>query len=285
MSRQLPFLDRAPTTGEANWIQAAVSSFSDGTGDPTSFGDTIPNWRDYERLFAEFFGGVAPEDKQVFDVFVPVEDGEWVGISVKSKCLGPASKIETLDANRRIYIELSNSPQKLWNGVAAFGVNPNHWAKPSHASDLGEALLCTVENWHKEAHTKFAPPKHCEECLKIDLDRSIFLNVSYSKPRNGVRLFQVHSFDLQLERPSGWTYRAPKNSQVKSIMGTAKTGSGNIWDWYPNAGGQLKYYPLASSARFQTSIFPLLKAGKALPIEKKMEQYWPDLAPNWSKAV
>ena len=287
MNSRLPFIDRDPTTAEVEWLRAAISTFADGSGDPAKHGDTIPNWRDYERILAIFYGGHGPEDKQVFDVFLPASaagGGEaWVGLSVKSKCLGGPRKIEALDGSGRTYMELANSPQKIWDGLAAADIRPEDWGDPERAAALGDGVLGVVEGWHRDAHERFVPPVYAGAPRLIDLKQSAYLTVSYSTPSaTSGRLFQLHSFPMTLKRPAAWHYRAQRYGQVKSIRGVDSDGK-SLWDWYAHSGGQLKYYPTAASARYRSPIFTLLETAKAFGLEEKMAAYYPGMAGVWRK--
>lgn len=268
----LPFVDRSPTSSEILWLQQAISTFNDGSGDPTKFGDFVPNWRDYERILRQFFDGVAPEGKQIYDVFVPrQESGSWIGISVKSKKIASYKRFsKTLKA----YFELANSPQKMWEGLDERGVNAGVWGDPEHADRLGSSLLDVIEVWHGLAFEQFKPPEK-RTCTLIDTDSSRYISVSYSDPGvNQRRLFRIDSFMMKLQRAARWQYRKPTRGAIRSIQGLDEDGE-SLWDWYPDAGGQLKYYPRFDDSVFGTGTFETLNPGQAENLEDKMSKYWP----------
>ena len=117
----VPFLTRPASANELEQLRLVLSSFRDGGGQLQDKAGTLPGWRDYERAIAAVFHGWAPENKGVFDVFVgsTVNDTTDYGYSVKSKELGRAGAIEDLSTDGRVYMELSNSPAKLWTAVRA----------------------------------------------------------------------------------------------------------------------------------------------------------------------
>lgn len=84
----ISFVTRGPSQDEVEQLRLAMSSFRDGSGqEKDQEGGTRPGWRDLERVIAEILGGVAPESKSVFDVFIPSteqQDTDY-GLSVKSK--------------------------------------------------------------------------------------------------------------------------------------------------------------------------------------------------------
>ncbi|MEM1213196.1 MAG: hypothetical protein AAGI68_12970 [Planctomycetota bacterium] len=274
----LPFLDRPPTASEVIWLQCAFSTFADGSGDPRKAGDTIANWRDYERVFRQFYGGVAPEGKQVYDVFIELDTpGHWAGLSIKSKCLGQYSKFPFAE---QAYLELTNSPRKMWGGLSVYGLHESDWGNPDKAQEIGSHLLDVVTSWHDDAKDFFRPPDG-KTCSSIEPTDSIYLNVSYSEPNKQMRRsYRIDAFDMRLMRPDTWVYRPGKNGQIRSIMGMLNGNT--IWDWYANSGGQLKYYPPFSAAHFSTPIFDTLNPGQAENLEDKMTKYWPEMSGRWS---
>ena len=60
-------------------------------------------------------------------------------------------------------------------------------------------------------------------------------------------------------------------------------GTGVIFEWYGESGGQLKYYPPASGAEWVSKVFQLEPLGDAeYGILKKAAAYFPE---KWSAAV
>jgi len=73
----LAFVDRPPTPEEFERFRLILSTYQDGSGMLAMSDDsTWPGWRDFERTVAAAFGGVAQEDKSIFDVLVPDSDGQ-----------------------------------------------------------------------------------------------------------------------------------------------------------------------------------------------------------------
>lgn len=269
----LAFIDRDPTQDETQLLVLAFSTFCDGSGMTKEGEHSRPGWRDFERAIGEVLGGTMPEGKQVFDVFVP--DAKLrncdVGLSIKSKELSRKNAIGDLATSGRVYMELANSPAKFWADLSKQGIVESDFGTAS-AQTIGDSILTTVESWHREAERN-----HIPKGRKLDLARSVYLTVSYSKPRaNQERRYQVHAFPLDFPKGIKWSYRKRKNGPIRSIMGFDPQKTDEIiFDWYPLSGGQLKYYPAAKTAKFKTKSFVLLKPVSET-ILKKVSRYWPD---------
>ena len=84
------------------------------------------------------------------------------------------------------------------------------------------------------------------------------------------RIYQIHSFSLNF----------PKNIVWQFITGKCLRGydpdfpKEAIIDWYAFSGGQLKYYPRGSSAKFKTEPFNLILP-KKVSIMEKAKIYFP----------
>jgi hypothetical protein len=266
----VPFLTRPPSGSELEQLRLVLSSFRDGGGQIQDNAGTLPGWRDYERAIATVFRGWAPENKGVFDVFVgsSVNDTTDYGYSVKSKELSRAGAIEDLSTDGRVYMELSNSPAKLWAAVRAAGPTEEDFRAGRHADIIGGALLAAVTSWHHEA----AAAHLAATGRTLDLDRSAFLVISYSRRRPGrERDYQIHSFDLGFPPGIAWRYRS-----AKSLIGEDPAHPGEcLFDWYPFSGGQLKYYPRASAARYASPRFQL-SIPPATSLADRAAGYFPD---------
>jgi hypothetical protein len=258
----IPFLTRAPTDVELRKLRLFLSVFGDGSGQEKDKSGTRAGWRDLERVVSELVGGEALEKKHVFDVLVPStqSSGMVYGISVKSKCLGTAQKIETLDATGRVYMELTNSPAKLWSPLKAKDIMEDHWGNTGHAQIMGESILETVHQWYAESGIS-----------NVDLSRSVHLVASYSKPRGDAeRLYQFHSFRLGFPTGIRWAFSSNRCLRGFDPAHPEET----LFDWYALSGGQLKYYPRASTAIYSSPVFSLLSP-PVLSISERSKSYWP----------
>jgi hypothetical protein len=265
----IPFLTRAPTQQEQDLLRLAVSTFSDGGGMiREGAGGSLPGWRDFERAVAEVLKGKASESKAIFDVVVPSDTPRVdYGLSLKSKELDRPSAIGDLERDGRVYMELSNSPAKFWRALGAKGITEEDFRNQRRAEDVGAIVLDTVEGWHQAA----ANGHQAATGRELHLGRSAFVVLSYSSARAGARDYQWHSFDLAFPRGIVWQYRS-----AKSLKGFDPAHPREVLvDWYGLSGGQLKYYPRASSARQKSAVFKLLQAPK-LSILAKAARYWPE---------
>jgi len=239
-----------------------MSVFRDGFGQERDLTGTRVGWRDLERVVSELLDGKALEKKHVFDVLVPSTNplGTVYGISVKSKCLGRQRNIEMLDEDGRVYMELTNSPAKLWKPLKDMGIDENTFRKETDAERIGISVIKTVHDWYLNSGID-----------AIDLERSVHLNVSYSDPKkNEERLYQLHSFKLGFPKGIRWAF-----SSGACLRGYDPSNPGQpLIDWYGLSGGQLKYYPRTSSALYKTPVFTLLKP-KVWRIEERSKVYWP----------
>ena len=234
-----------------------------------------PGWRDFERVIGEVLCGKTPEGKQVFDVFLedPSRKSVDIGLSIKSKELSRLNAIRDLDGDGRVYMELANSPAKFWAELARLGIEESDFGRDlSNAQAIGENILQTVHRWHEDARDKHSVPG-----FSLDLSKSVYVTVSYSKPRSGLaREYQIHSFSLDFPAEIRWEYRQTGRGPIRSIRGFDPRKTDQVlFDWYPLSGGQLKYYPLASTALYKTGRFSLLTPQSESILAKAM-RYWPD---------
>src|SRR5215216_7172256 len=90
----LTLSSNGPSASELEHLRLALSVFQDGSGwesikkTKKQGGDRIyyAGYRQFERIVADVFGGIAPENKGIFDVFVPLSATDMhFGISCKMR--------------------------------------------------------------------------------------------------------------------------------------------------------------------------------------------------------
>jgi hypothetical protein len=245
--------------------------FTNGFGsEQEKGGETRIGWRQMERVFADLFGGTANENKDVFDVVVPIDSKSDIGLSIKSKNF-PPNAFTSLESDGRVYMELTNSPAKIWASLNRKGLYDTDFQSKNKANDIGVALIETVESWHLEAKTNY--PNYSQG-KALDLSKSVYITVTMTDPTETTeRQYIVHSFPLNLPKPIRWEKHTPKC--LRGFDPDHPTQA--LYDWYPSSGGQLKYYPRTEGAKFSSGIFQSLKAPKISMI-KLAEQYWPQLS-------
>lgn len=256
-----PFAHRDPTDGELEMFRLLLSTFQDGSGQLTVSSGTLPGWRDFERTIAELTGGIAPENKGIFDVLVPDADPpkQYVGLSGKMR-----KELRRLDRDGRVTIELSNSARKMWEALGEHGITTSDYMQ--RAREVGLALVNLVKQWHIAASTY--------RTLPVDIDRSSYLALMWDARTAGYQLFK---FPLSLPDPSGlnWYF----TTTGKGHLNGDDSSGGRVFEWYGESGGQLKYYPLSTSATWKSSVFSLesvpMEASK--PLSDKAQAYFPDL--------
>jgi len=237
-----PFRDRPPNAIEFARFRLALSTFTDGSGQSTFRGTTQPGWRDAERAAAAAFGGVAQENKAVFDVEIPTRDHRLpYGMSMKMSRLN--------DDENRVLMELSNSSSKFWKRLQERGIDPEK--EPAAA---GAAIIQLVREWHEAARDR------------VDVDRSAYVVVTHDSRYRYWRLFW---FSLPFKDPT----RLRWVRSGRAIQGY--DGQPRLWEWYGQSGGQLKYYPLVSDAIWDSGRFELEAPPGPDTFEAKVERYWP----------
>lgn len=269
----LAFVDRPPTPEEFERFRLILSTYQDGSGMlAMSDGSTLPGWRDFERTVAAAFGGVAQEDKSIFDVLIPGVNGKTqCGISCKMR-----GELNRLEKDGRVTIELSNSIKKFQDYLVAKGIKPEKYV--TRASQVGAALIDLVEQWKRDASI--------EQGGRVDLTKSCYLTLMY----NRAGLYQVHWFRLTLPDPAKlrWYYPKIKKNDKMQIAGHLNgddENGGRVFEWYSRSGGQLKYYPLAKDAlwaseRFRLESIPLDRS--TINLAAKARMYFPEL---WAKSA
>jgi len=261
-----PFIDRNPTPNENEQIRLAMSSFCDGSGfllEPD--GTSRPASRDFERIFAELFGGSFRYDKGFFDLYIEINKNTHAGISVKSKQIDRQTAIEDLKSGGRVHIELSNSPSRNREALKNAGFSESDFKNKAHPQEIGTALINFFNTFPSKAQEEYS---RSHPGIQLDLSKSYFINVSYSKQTSQrPRKYQIHTFPLELPTKVTWEYKSEKSMQ-------GYEGGDKIYEWYPFSGGQFKYYPSTSTAKFNSTQFYLEKPRQVSIIEKT-SRYWP----------
>ena len=256
----LAFVHRPPTPQEVEKLRLILSTYQDGTGmlqDKKNKGRTLPGWRDFERAVALAFGGIAPENKAVFDVLLsePERPSVMYGLSCKMR-----GELDRLDRDGRVTIELSNSAKKFWAYLKTKKIDgTNYKTRPRR---VGVALVELVEEWHQAASIK--------QGGDVDLASSSYLALSWNKKG----WYQLHWFALKLPDPHLLKWHYPTEGHL-----SGDDVSGTIFEWYGESGGQLKYYPLADTALWASNRVRLepLPANLEHGILAKVVTYFPDL--------
>lgn len=273
----IAFINRQPTQNELDRWKLIMSTFNDGSGqERDKSGGTRLGWRDIERVVSVMLGGNGGEDKQLFDVVIQehADPNKYYGVSVKSKELSRRSALEDLETNGRVYMELCNSPAKLWGPLKEKGINESDFSSRKHAKIIGEEVLKTVRSWETSFAEEFESSNPGKKFLLSD---SIYLTISYNKSTSSDnRFYQIHSFDLEFPKDIIWEY-----SSAKCLRGyDPKNPSEAIFDWYGLSGGQLKYYPIARTAKYNSGVFKLINT-RVMSLEEKAGRYFPD---EWLKS-
>jgi hypothetical protein len=245
----LPFIHRSPTATETELLRLTFSTFCDGSGMlAADTGCTLPGWRDFERALASHLKGENQEDKSVYDVVVQGTNGIDYGLSVKSHDL--KTKFTTLATTGRVYMELSNALAQFWDELNRQGITQADAKAGRKAQAIGRGILALVRRWHKDTAQAYGidyPGR------SLDITQSVYLSVSYTRPRRGAVAYQLHSFNIEFPDELKWRF-----STDSCIRADDPGFPGEVlFDWYWKSGGQLKYYPRASMARFSSSVFVL----------------------------
>lgn len=232
------------TEAEVEKIRLLLSIYQDGSGMiALPNGLSLPGWRDFERAVASALRGKPPmglgkEGKNVFDVVVSIATNQVIGISCKMKKPG---ENRLLTRNNRVYIEMANSAKKFWQVLKVKGIDETNYK--SKATEAGIALVELIATWHREGAT-------LKGGATVDLDKSFYLTLSWNSKGD----YQLHQFPLYFADPRTLSWRFPENQS--HLCGFDTTGD-MLWEWYGEAGGQLKYFPLSESALWQSPVFRL----------------------------
>ena len=243
-----------------------LSTFQDGSGQLSTSSGTLPGWRDYERTIAEITGGIAPENKGIFDVLVPDADPPELYVGLSGKMRG---ELRRIDRDGRVTIELSNSAGKMWQALGQHRITTENYML--RAPDVGSALVNLVQQWHLAASTYKEWP--------VDIAGSSYLALMWDKSTGRYQLFK---FPLMLPDPAelNWYF----TDTGRGHLNGDDSEGGRVFEWYGESGGQLKYYPLGSSATWRSPAFNLAKVPAAAnrPLSEKAQAYFPEL---WREAV
>ncbi len=267
----LPLIHRAPTAKEVERLRLILSTYQDGTGMLQVDEDrTLPGWRDFERATALAFNGKAQESKAIFDVQLPDEKQEdlFYGLSCKMR-----SELNRIQRDGRVTIEVSNSAGQFWMGLQIRGLNQGNYK--DNPSDVGASLIETVNEWHNVVSV--------ERGGTVDVHNSYYLVLSWNKQGS----YQLHQFGLTLPDADQITWSFPvlgRGAEPESVGRrlAGNDGSGNLFEWYGESGGQLKYYPLATDAVWASEVFQLEPLGNVeYGIINKAKAYFPK---QWKQA-
>ena len=261
--------ERPPTPQEFERFRLILSTYQDGTGMlAAANGRTLPGWRDFERAIALTFSGSAAENKDIFDVRLPdlTRPGVHFGISCKMR-----RELNRIDRDGRVTIELSNSARKFWDRLETRGIDPGNYKE--HPAAVGRSLLEQVRDWHAEVSIA--------NNGDVDLTGSCYLVLSW----NTAGWYQLHRFPLTLPPPESlnWYFPLYTRNGVEQVGNhlNGDDAAGRVFEWYGQSGGQLKYYPLADTATWESARFRLEPLPDNLPhgILAKAQAYFPQLWP------
>jgi hypothetical protein len=249
------WITRQPSADELERYRLMISLVNAQKGFARQWKNNIPypDFQLMEEVFAEAFGGRSCRGKDVFDVLVQdsTSPQRYFGIQLKMKgAFGPGSSYATLSntgqmpRNPRLYVEMSN-PQNAT--IAASGTTQQELL--NHTANVGTAGQ-GIMNWIQQKHNN-AGQNHLDlpQGCTIDVASSVTILMTWAI-HNGVVRYWLHSFAHELPAMPIWAYTPGANS--KSIRGFESqaqfnTGIQSI-DWSFSSGGQIKWYPLASTA-------------------------------------
>ena len=168
--------------------------------------------------------------------------------------------LRNLENSGRVTIELTNASGEFWDAIKARQLTQENYHT---APDLvGETIIRVVESWHEVVGT--------EQGGTINNTKSFYLVLQWDR-RN--RTYQLFQFPVDLPEPDSLTWQV----LGRRLMGHDKTGT--LFEWYGFSGGQLKYYPLAQNALWQSAVFQLepLPTNLDFSVRYKAATYFPDL--------
>lgn len=249
-------------------IRLILSTYQDGTGMLAhKEGLTLPGWRDFERAVALALVGEAQESKFIFDVLLPTCDSNIKhGISCKMR-----RELDRLDRDGRVTIEISNSAGKFWDYLNSQGINQSNYKECP--VEVGRTLLNLIEQWHHSVSL--------DQGGLVDLSCSFYLVLSWSKKG----WYQLHQFDLKMPDPDQINWYFPTFGNESGVLArrlTGNDGTGALFEWYGESGGQLKYHPPAKNALWASERFQLepLRKDAEYGILEKVAMYFPELWAN-----
>lgn len=269
----LPFVDRPPTPGEVEKIRLLLSTYQDGTGILASEdGRTLPGWRDFERSVALALNGTASENKEIFDVVLARPDvpanAPRYGLSCKMR-----SELNRVVRDGRATIEVSNSAGKFWDYLATKNLNQANYKDSPR--EVGVSLIELLETWHQAESAATGG--------NIDLDKSCYLILLWNRAGD----YQLYQYRLSIvdAHALAWAFppsRRGRGQETPARRLVGDDGRGTRVEWYGESGGQLKFYPFATDAVWQSNRFRLEPLpGREHGILNKVAAYFPD---QWANA-
>lgn len=250
----MPFRDRPLDAAEFEALRLVLSLYRDGSGQNQTAWGSMPGFRDFERGLASVVGGVAAENKGVFDVIREVPDGPGFGLSCKMAKFAPKKK-------QAAFVELSNAAAKFRAHLLSRQIN---WVtEPGLA---GPALIELISSWHHEDARR----------LGLSLQDSKYVVLSRSSNWSEFQL-STYPLDLYRSNPIGeidWESTKSRIDGFVNVEGRRHL----LWQWYPNSGGQLKWWPPFLWSEWSTDRFTLERPPVILPTSRARE-YFPDLWP------
>ena len=270
-SENVAFVHRPPNHIEMEELRLVLSTFRDGTGmlNLKNVSGTLPGWRDFERSVAAIFKGESQESKFLFDVLIPSSSGDhFYGISCKMR-----GELKTRFRTGRVTMELSNASKAFQSRLEGAGISRRDFEQ--RPAEVGEVVIGLVEEWKEAASTNIGGI--------IDVDKSSHLCLLYDK---GLGDYQLYWYGMGLPNPKdlSWEYYRRRNTDKGHIRATDTVGR-VLFEYYPDSGGQLKYFPLAESAIWQSNVFQLEKVpldSEDLILITKARAYFPSLWPRRS---
>lgn len=262
------FAERNPTFAEIEKFRLILSTFQDGLGmqaikKPKAWTKkqnafTLPGWRDFERAVALAFDGQAMESKWIYDVVLSDPQRPTVQYGLSCKMRSELRRVHKRDG--RVTIEMSNASGEFWDLIEErTGLNQDTYAGDPAA--VGVVIINLVEDWHRRVSI--------DSKGKIDSARSFFLTLQWNTVSGEYQLFQ---FPINLPNPHEISWEV----KGRRLVGADETGV--IFEWYGRSGGQLKYYPFAKEAVWQSDIFQLEPLPNDLThiIVEKAASYFPE---------
>lgn len=236
------FIDRFPESDgpEIKLLQLLLSTYQDGSGERVKgVANTLPGFRDFERIVALMVKGTGGEDKHIFDVSKPIEGTEhFYGYSCKS-----AKTLIEFQRKGICLIEVSNSNQKLWEPLENMGIN-NGNIKDNDPKLIGRIIISTIHQWYDEVDVRNGG--------SFIVDNSPLIRLLYDENtlRFQLVVFNKHIPSLSDVEEYAWSIN---NKRVFAKRPDGK----KVFEWYYKSGGQVKYYPLAEEAIWSSDVFYL----------------------------
>jgi hypothetical protein len=152
-------------------------------------------------------------------------------------------------------------------GRYPIGFKEAHFTAKKRAQEVGEVVLKTVTSWHEES-VKI----HAGSYGRIlDLSSSRFLVLSYRLPKDSTQKgqYQWHSFSLAFPKNIKWKYLSKRCLRGYDPAHPKEV----LFDFYLLSGGQLKYYPRASTAIFSSQVFELAEPRRISALLRAARMY------------